>query len=180
MKFVHAMILAAMACAISVGIASASANPANVPTTVCTAAGQNIVFDGLIGATIYVETHPGSHLGACVVVPPVVVPPLPVTPAAPVFPPNPPARVALCSTTPQKRADGTIGVFQDWLTSDWLLATSPAHNWPLAVYGPKGLFCPDSFNIVGLTDQHVKVDGTGKTNYTGPTTLQGNIYELYK
>ncbi len=165
------LVQAAVSALLIAATATASVAPVlNVPA--CTAQGVTIYFDGLAGATNYVNTHEGSHLGVC------VTPPVVTGPAASL--PPLPSRVALCSTTPQKRADGTTGIFQDWLTSDWLLPTSAAHSWPLAAYGPHGLFCPDSFNIVGLTDQHVKVDGTGKTNYTGPATLQNNVYELYK
>lgn len=123
----------------------ASATTINVPTSVCTAAGATIVFDGLTGATNYVEDHPGSHLGACVVAP---------KPTPPVVNlPNPPARVELCSPTPMHRADGTTGIYQDWLFSLWSTPTDPSHAWPLAVYVQgTGLFCPDSFNLAGKTD----------------------------
>jgi hypothetical protein len=51
----------------------------------------------------------------------------------------------------------------------------------LAAFGPNGLFCPDSFNTVGLKDSGTLVDGTGKTNYTNPINggVPPNLYDLW-
>ena len=90
---------------------------------------------------------------------------------------------ALCA-----KINGTYVGFLGVNTSEWLAksrtvngVTQDLTGSVLAAFGPTGLFCPDSFNTVGLKDSGTLVDGTGKTNYTNPINggVPPNLYDLW-
>lgn len=81
-------------------------------------------------------------------------------PASPTVEPEP-ARIAICTAQPIRRADGTVGTFADVLASEYPATdmASPYYGAAPAKYAEGiGLTCD---NLPGYTDAGYKVNGDG-------------------